>query len=144
LRPTPSRRSRFESARDPLRNKIVQQIFTPEEFKAYAQKFKTEWLEDIPNVFDHLQGRFSSDDEISLYKDFKNNLEYAQEFYAAENLEDDLSELYAQLDEHIEHLQSEKLEPSSTAWQSSMPTGEDVAPSATSADSSAIFDDVDD
>jgi len=129
---------------NPLRDKIVQQIFTPEEFKAFVQKFRAEWLEDIPNLFDQLQGRFSSDDEILLYKDFKENIEYAQEFYADKNLEDDLSGLYAQLDEHIGHLESEKPEPPSTAWQSSMPSGEDVAPSATSANSSAIFDDVDD
>jgi hypothetical protein len=129
---------------DPLRDKIIQQIFSEEEFKTFAQKFRSEWLGDIPNLFDHLQQSYSSVDEISLYKGFKENIEYAQQFYADESLGDDLSGLYAQIDEHIAHLEDEKPEPPATAWQSSMPTGEDVTPSATSADSSTIFDDVDD
>ena len=66
------------------------------------------------------------------------------QFYGDESLEEDLSGLYAQIDEHIAHLEDEKPEPPAAAWQSSMPTGEDMTPSATSADSSTIFDDVDD
>ncbi|MES2292660.1 MAG: hypothetical protein V4527_05110 [Pseudomonadota bacterium] len=129
---------------DPLRDKIIQQIFTDEEFKEFADKFKSAWLEDIPNLFDHLQQSFSSPNEIALYTGFKENLEYAQKFYGDDSLEEDLSGLYAQIEEHIAQLESEKPEPPESLWQSSMPKGEDVAASAASPDSSTIFDDVDD
>lgn len=125
----------------PLKDKIVQQIFTPEELQDFAQQFKKDWLNDLPNLFERLRSRFSSDDEISLYSDFKDNIQSAQKFYADESLEDDLYELYEQLDAHISALENDR--PAST-WRSSKPTEMDVSPSPTPPNSSTIFDDVDD
>jgi hypothetical protein len=128
---------------NPLQDKILQQIFTADEFQAFTQKFRKEWLHDIPNLFDNLRGRFSSDDEITLYKDFKENLQSAEQFYDDESLGNELPELYAQLDAHISDLEDSKPDPPASTWQPSTPTEVDMTPSATSADSGTIFDDVD-
>ena len=128
----------------PLKIKILQQIFTADEFQAFAERFRKEWLGDIPNLLDGLRLRFSSDDEIGLYRDFKDNVQCAQQFYADESLEDDLSEFFAQLDAYISWLEDEKSDASSSAWRSSMPTGVDVTPLVSGRHDSTIFDDVDD
>jgi acyl carrier protein phosphodiesterase len=85
----------------------------------YTQQFRKKWLDDLPNLFERLQGRFSSDDEISLYSDFKDNIQSAQQFYADESLEDALSELYAKLDAHVSALENEK---PASAWRSPEPS----------------------
>ncbi len=127
-----------------LQDKMLKQIFTADEFQDFAQQFKKQWLHDIPNLFDDLQGRFSSDDEIILYKDFKENLQKAEQFYADESLENELPELYAQLDAHISDLEDKRPDSPASMWRPSSPTEVDVTASTTSADSGTIFDDVDD
>lgn len=127
-----------------LQDKILQQIFTADEFQDFAQQFRREWLHDLPNLFDKLRGRFSSDDEITLYKDFKESLQSAEHFYADESIENKLLELYAQLDAHISDLEDKKPDSPPSMWQPSTPTAVDVTPLATSAHSGTIFDEVDD
>jgi len=129
---------------NPLQDKTLQQIFTTSEFEDFSQQFKREWLQDIPNLFDNLQGRFSSDDEVALFREFKENLQRAECFYGDENLENELMDLYAQLDAHISDLEDKEPGSPATTWQPSTPTTVDVTPSATSEHSGTIFDDVDD
>ena len=70
LVPEPSRLKMVEGLRKhsitwldakPLKDKILRQIFTDDEFADYAEAFRKEWLGDIPNIFDELRGRYSSD-----------------------------------------------------------------------------------
>lgn len=101
----------------PLTDKVIRQIFKDPEFAEYTEAFHKEWLSDIPNVFQEF-GRYSSDDEIGLYTDFKENLQEAQSYFG---LEDDeaFRDLYAEIDSHIEHLEADKDPPEHDGWSPS-------------------------
>ena len=124
----------------PLRDEILQQIFTKDELFEYAERFREEWLGDFPGLFDELCGRFSSDDEVSIFTDFRDNLKIAQRYFGLEEQEEEFSTLYAQLDAHIEELEAKRSSPTSSSWK---PPSFDGS-SGSSATTSTIFDDVDD
>jgi hypothetical protein len=128
----------------PLQDNIVRQIFTPDEFEDLAQRFRKEWLDETSDLFDELVGRFSSDDEISMFREFKENIQRAAKFYADKNLDEQLSEIYEQLDTHISSLEETEPSPPTGAWRPSAPNELDVTSGAGSSDGTKIFDDVDD
>ena len=123
----------------PLDDKILQQIFTKSEFADYAERFRKEWLNDPPNVFSEL-GRFSSDNEAGMYTDFKDNLKIAQRYFDIDENDEAFAELYAQLDAHIEELETKASSPDGSAW--SPPPSDGSAIGSVAADT--IFFDVDD
>lgn len=121
----------------PLSDTILRQVFTAEEFEAYTVAFRKEWLSDIPSVFGQL-GSYSSDDEIGLYTDFKENLQEARAFFQLEE-DEAFDELYAEIDAHIEQLEADKPASDGSSWSPSL---SDQAATASSK-SGVIFDDVD-
>ena len=125
----------------PLKDESLQQIFTKVELSEYAERFRKEWLGDLPGLFDELCGRFSSDDEVSLFTDFRDNLQIAQRYFRLEEQEEEFSALYAQLDLHIEDLEATRASPIGSTRSS---PSFDGSSGASSAMASTIFDDVDD
>lgn len=123
----------------PLEDKILQQIFREAEFADYAERFRKTWLADPSDVFREL-GRFSSDDEAGMYTDFKDNLKIAQRYFKIDEDDEAFSELYAQLDGHIEELEAAKPSPDASGW--SPPSPDNSAKG--SATANTIFLDVDD
>lgn len=123
----------------PLEDKVWQQIFTPAEFDEYAQRFREEWLAHPLDTFDHL-GRFSSDDEIGMYTDFRQNLRAAQRYFEIEEDDEEFSELYAQIDAHIEELEAAGPSRVHSGWSATR--AENSAERTATANS--IFFDVDD
>ncbi|MGO7242880.1 hypothetical protein ACCS70_27090 [Rhizobium ruizarguesonis] len=122
----------------PLTDKILRQVFDESEFDDYTAAFRKEWLSDIPGLFSEF-GRYSSDDDVSLYTDFKENLKAAQAYF---NLEDDdaFDELYSEIDAHIEHLEAQGSPSDSSGWSPSLMEKTDEPDADTS---SSIFLDVD-
>ncbi|TCP80845.1 hypothetical protein C8J31_11487 [Rhizobium sp. PP-CC-2G-626] len=91
---------------EPLRDKVLRQIFTDTEFSEYTEAFRQEWLSNFSSLLGQFS-QYSSDDEISLYTDFKENLQVAQSFFGLEGdlkLEDVLSGI----DAHIQELEDEQ------------------------------------
>lgn len=122
----------------PLTDKILRQLFTDDEFKDYTDAFQKEWLSDIPGVFSSLR-RYSSDDELGLYEDFKENLQAAQAYFELED-DDEFGELLAEIDGHIEELEAQQPEPAGSAWS---PSSMEKSPPSTPDGAGVIFDDVD-
>lgn len=121
----------------PLTDLTLRQIFKDDEFVDFTESFRKEWLSDIPSVFNEL-GRFSSENEIGLYEELKENLQTAQAYFKLE-ADDDFNQLYAQIDDHIEALEAEKPEPDGSGWDPSA-----MNKFANSSDgTNSIFDDVD-
>lgn len=121
----------------PLKDPILRQVMNSDEFAEYSEAFRREWLSDIPGLFDDL-GRFSSDDEIGLYEDFKENLQIAQAFFDMEDSRD-FDQLYDQIDAHIDALKADQSEPDSSDWD---PSKLGLSPNPSDG-VGAIFDDVD-
>jgi hypothetical protein len=121
----------------PLTDKVLQQLFKDDEFVEYTEAFRKAWLSDLPSVFGEF-GRYSSDDEIGLYTEFKENLQAAQAYFGLED-NDAFDELYAEIDAHIEELEAEQPSAESVWSPSSM---EKLSASADST-AGAIFNDVD-
>jgi hypothetical protein len=107
----------------------------------YAERFRKEWLEDLSGLFDELCGRFSSDDEVSLFTDFRDNLQIAQRHFGLVKQEDDFSALYAQLDAHIKDLEAARPSTGDSSWN---PPSLEGSSGGSSATASTIFYDVDD
>jgi len=124
-----------------LKDKVLQQIFTQEEFSEYTERFREEWLSDLPGLFEELCGRFSSGDEVSLFVDFRDNLKIAQHYFEIEEQQENFSELYTQLDAHIEELEEEHESEEDSNWNFPSPEGSGNTSSSTA---NTIFDDVDD
>ncbi len=124
----------------PLKDEILQQIFTKSELSEYAELFRKEWLGDLPGLFDELCSRFSSDDEVSLFTEFRDNIRIAQRYFRIDEQEEEFSALYAQLDAHIENLEANR---TSAIGSSRTPPSFDGSGGASSAMASTIFDDVD-
>lgn len=122
----------------PLTDKILRQMFTEPEFEAYTEAFREEWLSDLPNVFSEF-GRFSSDDELGLYSDFKDNLQAARAYFELEQ-DKAFDELYAEIDAHIEYLELQQPSSRSSDWG---PSSMDKAPEASPSHASSIFHDLD-
>jgi hypothetical protein len=122
----------------PLKDKILQQVFKQAEFAEYTEAFRKEWLSDIPAVFSEF-GRFSSDDEVGMYKDFKENLQMAQAYFELE-CDEAFDELYAEIDAHVKILEDQEPSPDSSAWSPSSMAKSSVPPSDTAG---SIFHDVD-
>src|SRR5262249_41725024 len=125
----------------PLNDTILQQIFTKEELSEYAERFRSAWLTDLPGLFDELRGRFFSDDEVSLFTSFRDNLQIAQRYFGLDEQEEEFSDLYAQLDAHIEELEATSTHPDASSWN---PTSLDRSSEASSVTASTIFYDIDD
>ncbi len=122
----------------PLTDPILRQIFRDDEFVDYTVAFRKEWLLDIPNIFNELR-RYSSEDEIGLYEELKENLQTAQAYFEM-GTDNDFARLYAQIDDHLEALEADQWEPDSSGWDPS--AMKKSAPPSDGAD--LIFDDVDD
>jgi hypothetical protein len=126
----------------PFEDEIIQQLFTAEEFQKFTDLFQNEWLSDLPNLLDDLKSRFSSDDEIAMFNDFKENLQKAERFYSIEELEYAFSDLYVELDAYIEQLEAERREEAAPSWRP--PTSEQTDDYSSFNVSTTIFRDVDD
>ncbi|QUD89555.1 nSTAND3 domain-containing NTPase [Phenylobacterium montanum] len=122
----------------PLTNEVTRQIFKDDEFAAYEAAFKKAWLSDIPSVFSEF-GRYSSEDEVGLYNEFKENLQAAQAYFEMED-NDEFDELYAEIDAHIESLGGEERSHGG-GWSSASMKKPESSASGTAA---GIFKDVDD
>lgn len=128
----------------PLENKVLQQIFTVGEFKAFTDQFRNDWLDDLENLFERLEGQFSSGNELELFEDFKDNMTIAERFYYPSGSPDGLSVFYSQIDARISELQEPPADPSASSWPMSSTTGAGIAASSVTKDSGTIFDDIDD
>jgi hypothetical protein len=124
---------------EPLSDKVWRQIFTEAEFTDYAERFRKEWLADPSSVFDKLGG-FSSDDEMGMYTDFKENLQIAQRYFEIDDDDEAFAELYAQLTSYIEELEASASSSDSLSWSPPPSCGSDKG----SATPDTIFIDVDD
>lgn len=122
----------------PLKDEILQQIFTKSEFADYAERFRREWLADPASVFSDLR-RFSSDDEAGMYADFRDNLRIAQRYFEIDEDDEAFTELYAELDAHIEELEASASSPVGSAWSPPPSGGSDTGSVA----ADTIFYDVD-
>ncbi|MER8844425.1 hypothetical protein [Mesorhizobium australicum] len=122
----------------PLTDKILRQIFNEAEFEDYTKAFRTKWLSDIPSVFSEFGG-YSSDDEVGMYIEFKENLQAAQAYFEL-HCDEAFDELYAEIDAHIEELEAQQPSPDSSAWSPSSMEKSKVLPSDTAG---LIFHDVD-
>ncbi|MBD3738771.1 MAG: hypothetical protein IE938_20240 [Pseudomonas balearica] len=122
----------------PLTDEVLQQVFRGDEFADYVEAFRQEWLSDIPSVFSEF-GRYGSDDEASMYADFKDNLKAAQSYFDLES-NDDFDSLYAEIDSHIEALEADQPAQVRVDWTPSV-----MEPSSTegSGATDSIFEDVD-
>lgn len=121
----------------PLKDEILRQIFKDQEFDDYVEDFRKEWLGDIPNVFSEF-GRFSSGNEAGMYEEFKENLIIAQEYF--DLYTDEFDQLLAQVDAHIEDMESESAPSSGAPWP---PQSAHKTAGSSAAGSRVIFDDVD-
>jgi hypothetical protein len=125
----------------PLEDNVIRQMFKPEEFDELVQEFRHEWLTSIPNLFQIVRGRFHSDDELTLYEEFKENLERAERFYADPTISNELTDAYRELDAYIFELNARRGAPLRSE-RSSIPLDMSSAECDPSGDA-AIFDDVD-
>jgi len=123
---------------------IYRQIFTQHELDDLAARFRTEWLSDLSNLFDDLRGRFSSDNELSLYEDFKGNMEKAESFFFPDGRTEPLDIFYEEIGARISTLEEEEPTAEPSAWSTQATTSASISATSIAADSATIFDDVDD
>jgi len=122
---------------------MYRQIFTRDEFDELTARFRTEWLNDLENLLDELRGRFSSDNEIGLYEDFKDNMEKAESFFFPDGRTAALDIFYAEISAHISSLEDEEPSSESSTWSTQMTTSASISATSVATDSGTIFDDVD-
>jgi hypothetical protein len=125
-------------------NGMYRQIFTGNEFDDLAARFREEWLTDLENLLGELQGRFSSDAEISLYEEFKDSMEKAEPFFFPHARTEALDTFYADISTHIKTLEEEDPRSDRSAWSAQATTSAIISATSVAADSGTIFDDVDD
>lgn len=125
-------------------DKIYRHIFTDAEFEDLATRFRKEWLGDLENLLSELQGRFSSDYELGLYEEFKENMERAETFFFPDGAEEDLDIFYFEIGSHISTLIDNAPASDPSSWTSQATTSASISETSSAADSSTIFDDVDD
>ena len=122
---------------------IRRQIFTDDEFEDITERFRHEWLADLPSLLGELQHRFSSDHEIGLYEAFKENVEKAELFFFPDGPPAALEVFYADIASHIEDLERNE-PPSDSSWSAQALKSASLAAASATEDSGTIFDDVDD
>ncbi|WP_192180394.1 hypothetical protein [Mesorhizobium amorphae] len=129
---------------DVFANKMYRQIFSDEEFDDLAARFRKEWLNDPENLVDQLRGQFSSEHELNLYEGFKDSMEKAEPFFFPDGRTPALDMFYADIDIHIGSLK-ESASPSGTStWSAQATNSASISATSAVADSSTIFEDVDD
>ncbi|MDG4882012.1 hypothetical protein [Mesorhizobium sp. WSM4884] len=129
---------------DVFANKMYQQIFTHDEFDDLAARFRKQWLNDLGNLLDDMRGRFSSDNELGLYEDFKDSMEKAEPFFFPDGRTEPLDTFYAEISAHISALEDDRPLPEPSTWSAQATTSANISMTSATADSSTIFDDVDD
>ena len=129
---------------DVFANDMFRQIFTHEEFDDLAARFRKEWLNNLGNLLDDLRDRFSSDNELGLYEEFKDSMEKAEPFFFPDGRTEPLDTFYAQISAHIGTLEEDRPSPEPSAWSAQATTSANISATSAAADSSSIFDDVDD
>ncbi|NJC32357.1 energy-coupling factor transporter ATP-binding protein EcfA2 [Xanthomonas arboricola] len=122
---------------------IYRHIFTKKEFDELTGRFRTEWLSDLENLFFELSSRFFSDDEISLYEEFKGNMESAESFFFPEGRTDALDLFYSEITAHISSLEDEKPVIDFSEWSAQVATSATISAISNATDSGTIFDDID-
>lgn len=128
---------------DLFANNLYKQIFTEKELAAVAHRFREEFLTDLPNLLRDLQRRYSSDNELSLYEDFKENMERVEPYFFPDGRTQELDAFHAELNEHINKL-AEDDEQSESSWSEQAAKAARLSATTAAEDSSTIFDDVDD
>lgn len=129
---------------DVFANNMYRQILTHEEFDDLAARFRKEWLNNLGNLLDDLRDRFSSDNELGLYEEFKDSMEKAEPFFFPDGRTEPLDTFYAQISAHIGTLEEDRPSPEPSAWSAQATTSASISATSAAADSSSIFDDVDD
>ncbi|KAA0571672.1 hypothetical protein FZ983_33185 [Azospirillum sp. B21] len=125
-------------------NNIYRQIFTDEEFNDLATRFREEWLNDIENLLNELRYRFSSDNELSLYEEFKDSMEKAEPFFFPDGRPEPLDTFYLEISAHISTLEKDAPSSEPSSWSAQVTTAASISATSVAEDSSTIFDDVDD
>lgn len=125
-------------------NDMYRQIFTDDEFDDLAARFRKEWLNGLGSLLDDLRGRFSSDNELSLYEEFKDSMEKAEAFFFPDGRTEPLDTFYAEISAHISTLEEDRPSSEPSAWSAQATTSASISATSATADSSTIFDDVDD
>jgi energy-coupling factor transporter ATP-binding protein EcfA2 len=123
---------------------MYSQIFSADELDTLAARFRKEWLTDLTNLLDELRGRFSSDNELGLYEEFKDNMEKAETFFFPDGRPEDLEIFYSDISVHIGTLEEEEPPSAPSTWSGQATTSASISAASTAADSGTIFDDVDD
>lgn len=123
---------------------MYRQILTDHEFDDLAERFRQEWLNDLENLLDHLRGRFSSDNELSLYEDFKDSMEKAEPFFFPDGRPEPLDIFYDEISAHISTIEEDEPSTAPSAWSAQAATSASISATSVAKDSSTIFDDVDD
>lgn len=123
---------------------MYRQIFTGDEIDELATRFRTTWLSDLENLVDELRGRFSSDSEIDLYRDFKDSIEKAEPFFFPDGRTEALDIFYDEISTHISSLEDQELSSESGTWSAQAAASASLSATSIAANSSTIFDDVDD
>lgn len=129
---------------DVFANAMFRQIFTHEEFDDLAARFRKEWLNNFGNLLDDLRERFSSDNELGLYEEFKDSMEKAEAFFFPDGRTDSLETFYAEISTHISTLEEDRPSSEPSAWSAQATTSASISATSAAADSTTIFDDVDD
>ncbi len=122
---------------------IYRQILTPTELEDLANRFRAEYLGDLENLLSELQSRFSSDDELGLFEEFKENMERGEPFFFPNGRTEALNCFYTEINSHISQLEELDL-PSGSNWSEQVAKSASLSATSAAKDSSRIFDDVDD
>ena len=123
-------------------NAVYKQLFKDEEFENLADHFRNEWLSDLASLHGRLQGQFSSDNELGLHVDFKDNIEKAEFFFFPHGGTTELDIFYSEINSHIESLEEEE-EPTDSSWSAQATKSATISAASAAQDSSTIFDDID-
>jgi hypothetical protein len=86
----------------------LRSLLSDAEFAELAANFKSEWLSDLSESVDRFRFRFSSSDQASLYRGFKDALEYAATFFDDEDVNVGLPAALGKLDELISETEEEQ------------------------------------
>lgn len=124
--------------------KLYHYILTDNELEVLTKQFREKWLSYPDNLLSDLRGQFSSDNEIGLYEEFLENIEQAEEFFFPDGRTDELSSFYQDIGLHISKLQDDEPSSSPSDWSTQVSTSARIAATSAAANSSTIFDDVDD
>lgn len=122
---------------------LYRQISTKDEFDDLAARFRVDYLLDPATLFGQLNGSIYSDDEKSLFENFKEDIARAETFFFRNGRPPELDTFYVKMEAHISRLEEED-EPSASEWSELSAKSASLAAASVAAASSTIFDDVDD